>query len=74
MALSKRAKRQTVVVEGLTSGIEGLHENEPAQHEAMVNFPNAGHTSKIGGDESGQISKGDHHGQSYPRMIDTKIG
>jgi hypothetical protein len=28
----------------------------------MMAFPNAGHAVKIGGDESGQIGEGDHHG------------
>ena len=59
------------LLQGFASGIEGLHEDEPAEHEAMVAFPNAGHALKIGGDESGQIREGDHHGQDHPRTSGT---
>jgi hypothetical protein len=33
--------------------MDGLHENEPAEGEPMVAFPNARHTLEISGDESG---------------------
>jgi hypothetical protein len=41
--------------------MNGLHKDQPAEHETMVTFPNARHILKIGGDESGQIGEGDHH-------------
>ena len=58
----------------VASGINGLHKDEPAEHETMVTFPNARHILKIGGDESRQIGKGDHHEQGHPRTSHTEIG
>jgi hypothetical protein len=52
---------------------EDLHEDEPAEHEAIVAFPKTGH-ALTGSDESGQIHEGNHHGQAYPRMSDTETG
>ena len=52
----------------------GWYVEKPAEHEAMVAFPHAGHALEIGGDESGQIREGDHHGQGHPRTSDTETG
>lgn len=38
--------------QGVASGMNGLHENEPAEGEPMVAFPNARHAFEMSGDES----------------------
>ena len=60
--------------QGLAPGRDGVHEDEPAEHEAMVAFPYAGHALKRGSDESGQIREGDHHGQDHPRTSGMETG
>lgn len=49
--------------------MNGLHEDEPAEREPMVAFPNARYVLEIGSDESGQIGKGDHHGRAIPEQV-----
>jgi hypothetical protein len=51
--------------------MNGLHENEPAEYEPMVAFPNASYVLEIGSNESRQISKGHHHEQGHPRTSET---
>ncbi len=52
---------------GLAPEIEGLHKDEPAEHEAMGAFPHAGHAVETGEDKTGQVREGDHHGQDHLR-------
>jgi hypothetical protein len=53
--------------------MNGLYEDEPAEGEPMVAFPNARHALKMGGDESGQIREENHHEQGHPRTHNTEI-
>ena len=70
----RRGRPSRHLLQGFASGIECLHEDEPAEHEAMVAFPYAGQALKRGSDESGQIREGDHHGQDHPRTSDMETG
>jgi hypothetical protein len=49
-----------------------LHEDKPAEYEPMMAFPNTRHALKIGGDESGQIGEGNHHGRAIPERVTSK--
>ena len=49
----RRGRPSRHLLQGFASGIKGLHEDEPAEHEAMVAFPHTGHASKIANDKSG---------------------
>jgi hypothetical protein len=60
------------LLQGFASRIKGLHENEPAEHEPMVAFPNTGQALEIDGDESGQIGEGYHHSRSIPERVTLK--
>ena len=46
--------------QGLVSREEGLHENQPTQHEAMTAFPDTGHPAKQDRDKQGQIGDRNH--------------
>jgi hypothetical protein len=48
------------VVQGFASGIDGLHHDQPAEQKPVLAFPHAGHTSKDGGDEGGQVGQFEH--------------
>jgi hypothetical protein len=54
--------------QGFSPRVEGLHEDQPAEEEAMATAPHAGHASKQHGDKAGQIGEGEHHGQDYQRL------
>ena len=60
------------LLQGIASGINGLHEDKPAEHEPMVTFPNTRHALKIGGDKSGQIGESHHHGRAIPERVTQK--
>jgi len=50
--------------QGLAPGRDGLHEDEPAEDEAMATASYGGHAAKNYGHKAGQIGEGDQHGQS----------
>jgi hypothetical protein len=46
-----------------------LHDHEPAEHEAMLTFPHAGHPTKEDRDAQGQIGNCDHSRQHRDRSV-----
>ena len=46
--------------QGFPPWVQGLHENQPTQDEAMPAFPDAGHAAKQDRDKEGQIGDRDH--------------
>lgn len=46
--------------QGFPPWVQGLHEHQPTQDEAMPTFPDTGHPAKQDGDKQGQISDRDH--------------
>jgi hypothetical protein len=56
-----RARRPTgKLFQGFPPWVEGLHEDQPTEEEAMTAFPDAGHSAKQDRDKEGQVSDGNH--------------
>ena len=51
--------------QGLASGRDGLHEDEPAEDETMATAPHRGHAAKDQGHKARQIGEGDEHVQRH---------
>jgi len=58
--------------QGFAPWKEGLHENQPAQNEAMPTFPDTRHPAKQDRDEQGQIGDRDHSMQRQERVVGDK--
>src|SRR5712692_3426850 len=58
--------------QGFVPREEGLHANQPTQHEAVTTFPEAGHPTKQPGDEQGQIGDRTHSIQRRARGVGGK--
>jgi hypothetical protein len=55
-------------MQGFTTRINGLHDDQPAANQTMLAFPYPGYALKHGGDERGQIGQ-DEHGLSPCQLV-----
>jgi hypothetical protein len=58
--------------QGFPARIQGLHDHNPTQDEAMATFPHAGHPSKQERDKQGHRGDGDHSLQHRDKSVVTR--
>jgi len=58
------------LLQHFTSGVDGLHHDQPAQQKSVLAFPHPGHASKDDGDERWQVGQLKH--EMSPRIDTTR--
>jgi hypothetical protein len=61
-----------VIEPGVPPWVQGLHEDQPTQDEAMPTFPDTRHPAKQDRDEQGQIGDRDHSMQRQESNVGDK--